>query len=165
MASTWMNWAKTISPKARPVWSIAILIAVGALSFLRYPLSERGTFYSTAASVIATLWVAVALFFATKESTSGTKEPASGEMTFEHWVFMVASSAGLLASLRALSVGTVHDAWQTRLLTGLTVAGVTAAILLVAERLITWRGGAGNPLVVLWTVLFTATAVVLAIFP
>ena len=86
-------------------------------------------------------------------------------MKVEHWIFVIASSAGLLASLRGLSVGSVHEVWKIRLLTSLTVVGITAAVLLVAERLVTWRGGAGKPTAVIYTVLFIAVAIVLAIFP
>ena len=156
---SWTQKLKIVAPRVRPVWSIPILIAVGVFSSLRYPLSEPGTFYSTAASVIATLYVAIALgVFAVKESSDN-------RMKFDHWVFIVASSAGLLASLRGISVGHVHDTWQTRLLTGLAVVGVTAAIVLVAERLVTWRGGAGNWQAIVWTALFVIVAVALAIFP
>lgn len=149
---------KSVWLKTRPIWSIATLIIVGVYSFLHYPHSGLINFYVTAASVIATLYVAIAFgVFAAKDS-------AGGEMTFEHWVFMVASSAGLLASLRGLSAGPVHDVWQTNLLTGLTVVGLTAAVLLVGERLIAWRLLGTKPAVP-WTLLFVAAAVALAIFP
>ena len=52
----------------RWLWSSLILIAVFVFSFLRYPHSDLGTFYSTAASVIATLYVAIAIsVFATQK--------------------------------------------------------------------------------------------------
>jgi hypothetical protein len=134
------------------------LVGVGVLCFLFYPHSESQTYYSTAASVIATLYVAIALGVFVGKDASGN------DMTTEHWVFMVASSAGLVASLRGLSDGKFHPAWQTRLLTALTVVGVTATILLVGDRLIDWRVS-GRRIAVLWTLLFIAVAVVLAIFP
>jgi len=92
------------------------------------------------------------------------KEPARG-FTFEHGVYMIAGSAGLLASLRGLSVGQVHDAWQKELLTGLTVVGVTAAVLLVGDRLVSWQIGGRGAVAISWTMLFIAVAVALAIFP
>src|SRR5215469_7875973 len=108
--------------KTRPVWLPGLLIIVGGLSYLYYPRPENGTFYSTAASIIATLYVAIALsVFATKDSP---------DITSEHWVCMVVSSAGLVASFRGTSIGSVQDVWRARLLTGLTVAGVMAAVLL-----------------------------------
>ncbi len=143
----------------RPVWSIGILIAVGVLSYLRYPSAESSAFYSTAASVIATLYVAIAL------SVFAAKDSSGSDMTFEHWVFIVASSAGLLASLRGLSVGRFHAVWQSRFFTALTVVGLTATVLLVAERLITQRAVARTPAAVIWTLLFIAAAVILASFP
>ena len=156
-------WARrkagaSISISWRPVWFVAILIVVGVVTFQRYPHAENGIFYSTAAAVIATLYVTIALTLFTSQGSSG------GEMTSEHWVFMLASSIGLLAALRALSVIKVHEAWQMRLLTALTVVGIIATVLLVAERLVSSRiprTGAA----VLWTVLFIASAITLVIFP
>jgi hypothetical protein len=134
----------------RKFWSIAILIAVGVVSALQYPHSQLGAFYSTAAAIIATLYVAIALgAFAGQQ---GKRPP----LTFEHWVFLIAASAGLLASLRGLSIGTSTRPW----LTGLTVVGVTASILLVAESLVAWRAGKSAPW---WTTLFVAIAVLLVI--
>jgi hypothetical protein len=160
MTKKLLNQIAECLQKLRPLWSIVILALVGWASFRYYrPHSMLDTFYSTAAVVIASLYVAIVLtVFATKES-------AENKMTFEHWVFTFASSVGLLASLRGLSVGDIHDAWKLRLLTGLTVAGVTAAVLMVAERLITLRGGAGRPRAFIWTVLFILAAIILVFFP
>ena len=152
------NNDKSFSLKTRPYWSIAVLIIVGVFSFLRYPHSGLASFYSTAASVIATLYVAIAFGVFTG------REPARS-FTFEHGVYMVAGSAGLLASLRGLSVGQVHDVWQKELLTGLAVVGVTAAVLLVGDRLVSWQIGGKGAIAVSWTMLFIAVAVALAIFP
>jgi len=152
------NNDRSFSLKTRPYWSIVVLIIVGILSFLHYPHPGLSSFYSTAASLIATLYVAIAL------GVFATRDAPGSEMTFEHWVFMVASSAGLLASLRALSVGRVHDVWQTELLTALTVMGVTATVSLVAERLIAWRI-ARTKAAFWWTALFLGVAVTLVIFP
>jgi hypothetical protein len=142
----------------RLYWSTAILIVVGWFSFLRYPHSENPNFYSTAAAVIATLFVAIAL------SVFASPDPPDTKMTVTHWVFMAASTAGILASLRGLSVNRVHHVWEKELLTALTVVGVTAAIFLVAERLIAWRV-ARTYAAIFWTVAFVAIAIALAIFP
>ena len=142
----------------RPLWSIPVLVVVGLFSFFCYSESDLSNFYLTAATVIATLFVAIAIgVFVTKESPGN-------DMTFEHWVFMIVSTAGLLAALRGLSVGKVHHAWQKELLTGLTVAGVTAAVLLVAERLVAAQV-ARTRAAFWWTVLFLVVAVALATFP
>jgi hypothetical protein len=152
------NNDESFSLRTRPYWSIAFLIFVGIYSFLRYPHSGLPGFYSTAASVIATLYVAVAL------SVFASKDSPGNEMTFEHWLFMVASTAGLLASLRALSIGRVQESWQTGLLTGLTVIGLTATVSLVAERLVAWRI-ARTKAAFWWPALFLGVAVTLVIFP
>lgn len=148
----------TLSMSWRPVWWPVLLGFVGVLAFLYYPHSDSGTFYATAAAVIATLYVAIAV------SIFDTKDSSRSEMTFEHWVFMLAGSVGLLAALRGLSVGTVHDAWHTRLLTGLTVVGIIATVWLVAERLVASRISR-TPAAAVWTVLFIATAIILVVFP
>lgn len=150
--------SKSFSLKMRPYWSITVLVIVGTVGFFRYPHSGLSSFYSTAASVIATLYVAVAFGVFTG------KEPARS-FTFEHGVYMVAGSAGLLASLRGLSVGQVHAVWQIELLTGLTVVGVTAAVLLVGDRLVAWQIGGRGAIAISWTMAFIAIAVTLAIFP
>jgi hypothetical protein len=149
--------------RTRPIWSILVLAIVGVFSFFRYSHSQTD-FFLTAATVIATLFVAIALgIFAANESRGN--ESHRDNMSFEHWVFMIVSSAGLLAALRGLSVvGQVHHTWQKELLTGLTVAGVTAAVLLVAERLVA-RQVPRTAAAFWWTMLFLAVTVGLAIFP
>jgi hypothetical protein len=147
------------SISTRPVWSIVVLIIVGVFSFLRYPHSGLHDFYITAASVIAALYVAIAL------SVFNLKDSGSNDVAFEHGVYMLASSAGLLASVRGLSVGLVHDVWETRLLTGLAVAGMTAAVLLVADRLIAWQVAGKGRRTISWTVLYIVVAIFLTTFP
>jgi len=79
-------------------------------------------------------------------------------MTLGHWIFMIASSAGLLAALRGLSIGKTMAPW----LTGLTVVGVTATLLLIAEHIVAWRGGKAAPL---WSPIFIAVTVTLILLP
>ena len=144
-------WA-TFMLKTRPIWSVLILIVVGVVSAIIYPTSNLGNYYATAAQVIVTLYVAMAV-----GGLIGVGQTAR-KLTREHWVFLIVSSAGLLASLRGLSLNGKNTQW----LTGLTVAGITATVLLVAENLVNWAAGKA---VVLWAPLFIAITVVLVLAP
>jgi hypothetical protein len=137
--------------RTRPIWASAVLVTVGIISSVRYPDSNLGGFYSTSAQIIVTLWVAIAV---------GTFVGSGGrpDMKPDHWVFLIVSSAGLLASLRGVSAGSRSYPW----LTGMTVVGVTAAVLLVAENIVAWRAGRLAPL---WTTLFVAVTIVFVLVP
>jgi len=143
-------WVKT-----RPIWSIGILIGVGVISAITYPRSSLQSYYATAAQVIVTLYVAMAV-----TGLIGGAQPriTVRKMTPEHWVFLIASSAGLLAALRGLSIGKTMAPW----LTGLTVVGITATLLLIADHVVAWRGGRAAPL---WSPLFIAVTVALILLP
>jgi len=139
----------------RPIWSIGILVGVGVISAITYPRVDIQSYYSTAAAVIVTLYVAMAV-----TGLIGGAQPRVSvrPMTFEHWIFLIASSAGLLAALRGLSIGKDHAGW----LTGLTVVGVTATLLLIADHIVAWRGGRAA---ILWSPLFIAVTVTLILLP
>ena len=143
-------WVKT-----RPIWSTGILIGVGVISAITYPRSNLQGYYATAAQVIVTLYVAMAV-----TGLIGGAQPRVSvrKMTFGHWIYMVASSTGLLAALRGLSIGKTTAPW----LTGLTVVGVTATLLLIAEHIVAWRGGKAAPL---WSPIFIAVTVTLIFLP
>jgi hypothetical protein len=143
-------WVKT-----RPIWSIAILIGVGVISAITYPRTSLQNYYATAAQVIVTLYVAMAV-----TGLIGGAQPRVSvrKMTPEHWIFLIASSAGLLAALRGLSIVGNNAQW----LTGLTVVGVTASLLLIADHIVAWRGGKAAPL---WTPLFIAVTVAIILVP
>lgn len=139
--------------RTRIVWAPLILLVVGwyAADGFRSDSDQSG-FYSTSAQVIVTLYVAVVidLVGAAPHGNHQTQEsgnPLAGRMlTHEHWLFLLISSGGLLASLRALVD-------PSALLFGLTSAGVAATILLVAESLI-HHHGTGNWRAPFWSVPF-----------
>ena len=137
--------------RSRIIWAPAVLLAVGVISFAR---DEEGdaNFYSTAAQVIVTLYVAVAV-----DSLSGGTTDQRPKPTIEHWIYLVASSAGLLAALRGVLDPSV-------LVFSLTVTGVSATVLLLAESLVL-RHTAGSRWAVLWTVLFIAALGLLVAWP
>ena len=139
----------------RPIWSIGILIGVGVISAITYPRSGLQGYYTTAASVIVTLYVAMAV-----TGLIGGAQPRVSvrPVRFEHWIFLIASSAGLLAALRGLSIGKTMAPW----LTGLTVVGITATLLLIADHIVAWRGGRAA---ILWSPLFIAVTVTLILLP
>lgn len=139
----------------RPIWSIVILIGVGVTSAITYPRSGIQSYYETAAQIIVTLYVAMAV-----TGLIGGAQPRVSvrKMTLEHWIFLIASSAGVLAALRGVSLGEHHARW----LTGLTVVGVTATLLLIADHIVAWRGGRAA---ILWSPLFIAVTVTLILVP
>jgi hypothetical protein len=144
-------WVKT-----RPVWGLAILIGVGVISAMTYPSKGLQSYYATAAQVIVTLYVAMAV-----TGLIGGAQPRVSvrKMTPEHWVFLIASSAGLLSALRGLSI---TGGYNPRWVTGLTVVGITATVLLIADHIVAWRGGKAAPL---WTPVFIAVTVTLILVP
>ena len=125
------------------------------VSAITYPRTNLQGFYATAAQVIVTLYVAMAV-----TGLIGGAQPRVSvrPVTPGHWIFLIASSAGLLAALRGLSIGTTKAPW----LTGLTVVGITATLLLIAEHIVAWRGGKAT---LLWSPLFIAVTVTLIILP
>jgi hypothetical protein len=135
----------------RLYWSSALLLIVGIVATFHYPKVNLSNFYGTAAQVIVTLYVAMAI-----EALAGGGQ-SRRDLKPEHWVFLVASSAGMLAALRGLSTTESH-----RWLTGLTVVGITATVLMVAENIVHWRAGRAAPL---WTPLFILVAVLLVLLP
>ncbi|WP_155547914.1 hypothetical protein [Amycolatopsis camponoti] len=137
--------------KTRTVWGPAILVGVGIISAIRYPRVELAVFYSTSAQVIVTLYVAIAI-----EAMASSVTQKAAELTGKHWIYLVVSCGGLLAALRAISRQEVYP-W----LTGLTVAGLAATILLIVEKLINMR--ARQRWAWLWAVIFIVLVVVVLV--
>jgi hypothetical protein len=100
---------------------------------------------------VVTLYVAIAI----EAIASGTAQKKI-ELNVEHWIFLAVSCAGLLATLRALSSTQVHP-WQT----GLSVAGLAATILLIAENLV--RRRAKKKWAMLWSTVFIFVVLVILI--
>lgn len=137
----------------RIVWAPLIVVGVGLISGFTYPRTGLGNFYATTAQVVVTLYIAMVV--GAIASRGVRNAPA---LTVEHWILLVVSCAGLLASIRAVSTTQVHP-W----LTGLSVAGLVAILLVVAENLISWR--AVTQWAWLWSSVFIAVVIVLVLVP
>lgn len=134
----------------RVAWAPALVILIAWMTVHRYETPPRDVnFYATCAQVIVTLYIAIAI--------EASNSAADRKLTVEHWIFLLISSVGLLGSLRAMIVPSL-------LTFGLTVAGVSAAVLLVAEGLVT-RHAADTWWAPFWSVLFMASLGVLVLLP
>lgn len=140
----------------RRYWAPPILVTVAVLAWTNYPPPSPPedsfvAYYGTTAQVVVTLYVAIVIEMVGE---------GGRQATFEHWLFMLVSCAGLLASLRAMVAGS-----DSRLF-AVAAAGVAAAVLLLAEALVVrmydprrrWQGP-------LWSVLFVVVLVVFLLWP
>jgi periplasmic divalent cation tolerance protein len=127
-------------------WASVLLVVVGIYARSHFHGSHLYDYYSTAAQVIVTLYVAVAI-----EAATGSPPR---RLTVEHGIYFVVSSTGLLACIRALAVQ--GGSW----LVGLTASGVVASALILAEAIIHRHAGrwAG-----LWSLLFLAPVALLLV--
>jgi hypothetical protein len=144
----WMNtYLRGPTQRARIVWAPGLVIVLGVVTAHRYADSaDLSSFFSTSAQVIATLYIAIVINLVTPERDSAS---ASRATSTEHWMFFLLSTMGMLGSL----AGLVHS---TGVALGMTVTGISAAILLVVDALIV-RMLAGRFAAAVWATLFIVT--------
>lgn len=144
------NRVAKILLEKRKYWSTAILVIVGIGTAVLRNQDKEGLdgYYSTAAQVIVTLYVAWAIEIA----ISGPAGTGSKRLTVEHGIYAVISSAGLVSCIRALGIS--QEWW----LAGLAGAGVVAAVLLLAEAIIDRHAGDDAAL---WSIFFIIPAILL----
>lgn len=130
----------------RIVWAPLIVVGVGIISGFTYPRVNMGDFYATTATVIVALYIAMAALRDTRQ------------LEVEHWILFIVSCAGLLASIRAVGTMQVRP-W----LTGISVAGTVAILLIVADNLIYSR--AVKQWAWLWSSVSIVVVIVVALVP